>query len=261
MRSDAARPEGLTLGPPERLPFKPGNRPIATSDDGRVVAQAMFRGYGMAPYAGGWILHPDASLPRRIGKGTGMNCASVSPDGHWVAFGVYFNRVDVYEAATGRQVWSSPADGHDYGRFSRDGRWLVTANDGGRVYAVGTWDPQAQLGPGVPWDVSPDSVVVVLGMTNGVYRLVERATGRELVRLKDPDRVCGPAVFTPDGTRLVVAAQDGLRLWDLRRVRAELAGLGLDWDQRPYPPASLEKAPEPLQVTVDSGELNLLQAH
>ena len=222
MRPDAARPEGLTLGPPEPLPFNPGNCKIATSDDGRVVAQSMFYGYGMQKYAGGWILHPDASPPRRIDEGTSMNWASVSPDGHWVAFGVFMARVDVYEATTGRQVWRSPADGHDYGRFSRDGRWLVTANDGGRVYAVGTWKPQAhQLGPGVPWDVSPDSSVVVLGMTNGVYRLVERPTGRELVRLEDPDRVYGPAVFTPDGTRLVVSARDGLRLWDLRRVRAE----------------------------------------
>jgi tetratricopeptide (TPR) repeat protein len=101
----------------------------------------------------------------------------------------------------------------------------------------------------VPWDVSPDSRLVVLGQTDGVYRLVELATGRELARLEDPDRIASPAVFTPDGTRLVVSAAGGLRVWDLRRIRRELAKLGLDWDAPPYPDAAAG-SPGPLEVRV-----------
>jgi hypothetical protein len=172
-----------------------------------------------------------------------MTSVSVHPDGRWVAFGRHVNRVNVYEAATGRRVWQSPADRHDHCRFSMDGRWLVTDNEGGRAYSVGTWEPGPRLGPGIPWDVSPDGRLVVLGQMEGIYRLVELGTGRELARLEDPDQAAGAALFTPDGTRLVVAAQNGLRVWDLHRIRAELLELGLDWDASRY-------APDPEPATV-----------
>jgi WD40 repeat protein/Tfp pilus assembly protein PilF len=247
VRPDPTRPGRLIVGPPERLPFQPGSRKIAASQDGQVIAQAMHNGYGMP--GGGWILHPNAPQPRRVEGRTNMNWLSVSPDGHWVAFGHFSFRVNVYEAATGRRVWQSPVDRHDYCRFSPDGRWLVTENDGGRVYATGTWQRGPRLGPGIPWDVSRDGLAV-LGLTDGVYRFVELATGREVARLEDPDQTTGAAVFTPDGTRLVVNAKDGLRVWDLRRIRAELGKLDLDWDQPPYPPASEAGSPPAIEVRV-----------
>jgi WD40 repeat protein len=254
VRPDSTRPGRLIVGPPERLPFHPGDKAIAASRGGQVIAQAMFAGYGMQHYAGGWILHPNAPQPRRVEAGTGMEWVSVSPDGRWVAFGHHDTRVSVYEAATGQRVWQSPADHHSYCCFSRDGRWLVTDNDGGTAYAVGSWEAGARLGPGVPWDVSPDSRLVVLGQTEGVYRLVELATGRELARLDGPEQTPGAAVFTPDGTRLVVAAKDGSRVWDLRRIRAELVKLDLDWDAPPYPPEKEAEVQKPLQVQVILGD-------
>jgi WD40 repeat protein len=257
VRPGPARPGRLTVGPAKRLPFKPGQKSIAASRDGKVIAQAMINGYGMSPYAGGWILHPNAPQPRWVEKERSMVWASVSPDGLWVAFGILADRVNVYEAATGRRVWQSPADGHDYCRFSSDGRWLLTDNDGSRAYAVGTWKPGLKLGPGRPWDVTSDGLVV-LGLTDGIYRLVERATGREVARLEDPDRISGAAVFTPDGTRLVVGAKDGLRVWDLRRIRAELAKLDLDWDWPPYPPVGPKKGAPPLTLSVDYGSWMVL---
>jgi tetratricopeptide (TPR) repeat protein len=98
-----------------------------------------------------------------------------------------------------------------------------------------------------------------MGQSDGVYRLVERATGRELARLEDPDQLASAAKFTPDGTQLVVGAKDGLRVWDLRRIRTELSKLGLDWDAPPYPPAT-EGPVEPLEVQVDRGDLDSPQA-
>jgi WD40 repeat protein len=255
VRPDPTRPGRLTVGPAERLPFYPGDYPIAASPDGQVIAQPMFAGYAMDQYAGGWILHPSAPQPRRVEPGTGMGRVAVGPDGRWVAFGHHNLRVNVYEAATGRRAWQSPADGHDYCRFSPDGRWLVTESDGGRAFAVGTWERGASLGPGRPWDVSPDSRLVVLGQTDGVYRLVELATGRELARLEDPEQTAGAAAFTPDGTRLVVAATDGLRVWDLRRLRSELAQLGLDWDWPSYPAPEARPGSQPLDVQIDLGDL------
>jgi tetratricopeptide (TPR) repeat protein len=186
-----------------------------------------------------------------------MSWASVSPDGSWVAFGLLADRVNVYEAATGRRVWQSPADGLDYCRFSSDGCWLLTDNDGSRAYAVGTWEPGPRLGPGRPWDVTSDGLVV-LGLTDGIYRLVELATGREVARLEDPEHNRGAAVFTPDGTRLVVGAKDGLRVWDLRRIRVELAKLDLDWDWPPYSPVGPKKGTPPLTLSVDYGSWMVL---
>jgi WD40 repeat protein len=220
-----------------------------------VIAQAMYAGYGEAPYAGGWILHPSNPQPRRVQAGTSTGPSSVSPDGRFVAFGVHAQRVNVYEAATGRRVWQSPDDGTNCCRFSPDGRWLVTANDSGRAYLVGTWEPGPRLGAGIPWDVSGDSRLVVLGLPDGVYRLVELATGRELARLEDPELYYGSAVFGSDGTRLVATARDGLRVWDLRRIRGELVRLGLDWDAPPYPPPAKDNPAASLEITVELGEL------
>jgi Tfp pilus assembly protein PilF len=200
------------------------------------------------------VLHPNATQPYRVDATGSRNWASVSPDGRWVAFGAHF-RVNVYEAATRRQVWQGPAGNtHDTCLFSPDGQWLATSNDGGRIYRVGTWERGPQLGPGTPWDFSPDNRLAVLGLPDGVYRLVELPTGREVARLEDPEQIAGGAVFTPDGTRLVVAAEDGLRVWDLRRIRKELVRLGLDWDAPPYPEAAAV-LPRPREVQVVGAEL------
>jgi WD40 repeat protein len=256
VRFDPTRPGQVIVGPRERMPFKPGDRPIAASRDGKVIAQAMYLGYGMWPHRGGWILHPNATQPRRVQADASTTSASVHPDGRWVAFGRHVNSVSVYESATGRLVWRSRADRHDYCRFSMDGRWLVTDNESGRAYAVGTWEPGPRLGPGIPWDVSPDGRLVVLGQTDGIYRLAELATGRELARMEDPDQTAGAALFTPDGTRLVVAAQNGLRVWDLHRIRAELVELGLDWDTPAYPPDPEPAAvPTPLTIIVEMSDI------
>jgi tetratricopeptide (TPR) repeat protein len=211
----------------------------------------MWNGYGMS--GGGWIMHPNY-LPLQVLAGASISACSVSPDGRWVAFGGPHFPLTVYEAASAHGVWQLPGRVDIHGRFSPDGRWLVTDADGGRLYAVGTWEPGPKLGPGTPWDMT--SELVVLGVTNGIYRLVELATGRELARLEDPEQSTGPAALTLDGTKLVIAARNGLRVWDLRRIRAELTKLKLNWDARPYSPVEEKKDLPILQVTVDLGDLD-----
>src|SRR5262249_53314942 len=156
-------PGRLLVGPPERLPFHAGNRSISASQDGRVIAQSMWNGYGMS--GGGWILHPNYPAPQQVLAGTGTSACSVSPDGRWIAFGG--PGVTVYEAASSQRVWQLPSRLNIRGRFSPDGRWLVSDVDGGRLYAVGTWEPGPQLGPCIPWDVT--SELAVLGLPNGIY--------------------------------------------------------------------------------------------
>jgi serine/threonine protein kinase/WD40 repeat protein len=256
LRPDPANASRLLVGPPEKLPFKPGNRNIATSNDGRVIAQSMWSGYGMAEFAGGWILHPGFPTPRWVEAGSSFGRCSVSPDGRFVGFSdVNGGSVKVYTADNAKCVWQSPSGKGSHCRFSPDGRWLATDADGGRLYAVGSWERGPQLGPGIPWDLTRE--FAVMGQRNGIYRLVELATGRELASLEEPERNDGQAALTPDGSKLVVTAKDGLRVWDLRRIRQELDELGLDWTGSPHPPATAPQS-EPSQQG-DAGTNKSLQ--
>jgi tetratricopeptide (TPR) repeat protein len=183
-----------------------------------------------------------------------MNNTSVSPDGRWVAFGCHDeSRVEVYDAATGQRKWQSPVGQGDYCCFSADGNWLLT--DGSTSYAVDTWAPGPRLGPGRPWDAA--SGLAILGQPNGIYRLVELATGREVARLEDQEQNTGQAVFSPDGAWVVIEAKDGMRAWDLRRIRAGLVDLDLDWAAAPLPRAPEACKVPPLEVTIDRGGLDV----
>ncbi|HEV3339733.1 MAG TPA: hypothetical protein VG125_05235, partial [Pirellulales bacterium] len=253
VRADPVNTRRLLVGPPQRLPFHPGDGHLAASRDGRVVAQCMWNGYGMSQFAGGWILHPDAPAPRRVNVGKSTAHCSVSPDGRWVAFNDDFHFAEVFEAATGDSLRKWPAEPPNRCCFSPDGRWLITGVDKGRAYATGTWEPGRQLGAGEPFAATAE--LVVLAQTNGIYRLVELATGRELAQLEDPEQSTRPAAFTPDGSKLIVAAKNGLGVWDLRCIRKELAKLGLDWNAPPYPPAQEKESRVPLEVRVDLGFL------
>src|SRR5262249_13864710 len=55
------------------------------------------------------------------------------------------------------------------------------------------------------------------------------------------------------GTRLSIAAADGLRVWDLRLIRQRLTEMGLDWDAPQYPAESAKEGP--VEVRVVGAEL------
>ena len=130
-------------------------------------------------------------------------------------------------------------------RFSPDGRWLV-GNDKSayRFWHVGSWEegPQApvQTPLFVDWPpaFSPDGCLLALERGDGAVRLIEVASGRELAVLEDQQQGrSGAMTFSPDGTQLLLTNKDNqvLRLWDLRRLRAGLKAIDLDWAAPPYP--------------------------
>ena len=153
VRRDPRKPGDVVIGPPDRLRIHPSHA-VGTSRDGTVIAEAMYNGYATARYAGGWILHADRpDPPRNVAPGVGMNGVSVSPDGRWVAFSG--DRSFVFDSRTAQPVWE-PRQNLGACRFSPDGKWLATGIDGGRVYAVGTWEPGPQLGHGAIRGFSED---------------------------------------------------------------------------------------------------------
>ena len=81
---------------------------------------------------------------------------------------------------------------------------------------------------------------MALGIAPDQVLLADAATGRELARLTTLQPVTPtPLAFSPDGTKLVASTNQKTALvWDLRRIRDQLAPLGLDWDAPPYPTAS-----------------------
>jgi tetratricopeptide (TPR) repeat protein len=143
------------------------------------------------------------------------------------------------------------------GRFTPDGRWLVCSH---RAFRVGEWETSVVLDPsrtGELRDVSSDSQLALLRANEGYARLVEIATGRELVRIEPPDGSLGAMKFSHDGTRLLEPTSAGLRIWDLLRIRRQLAHYGLDWEGPSYPPEpdGPSSLPSPLQLMVLGSEL------
>ena len=98
---------------------------------------------------------------------------------------------------------------------------------------------------------------MALGIAPDQVFLADVATGRELARLTTLQPVTPtPLVFSPDGTKLIASTnQKTVLVWDLRRIRDQLAPMGLDWDAPPYPtvPAASDAAgplppPRPVRV-------------
>src|SRR5262249_23131527 len=110
IRVDSTNPGQLIIGPAERLPFEPGNRRFGASKDGNVIAEAMFSGYGMEKFVGGWIWHREDAAPRWVAKGIGMAHSDVSPNGRWVAFTRHMKGVEVFDAQTCKSVRPLPAE-------------------------------------------------------------------------------------------------------------------------------------------------------
>jgi serine/threonine protein kinase/WD40 repeat protein/Flp pilus assembly protein TadD len=253
IRRPPTSPGALEVGPPEYL--RPGAwLTIGVGQDGQVVAQPVSKG--------AMVYHRD--LPERTialqGKQTDVRGARITPDGRFVAttgHGGTGNTL-VWDVKTRRVVKELPTGPLSESLFSPDGRWFAASGTyGGRILRVGTWE-----GPAVEWNgaaaFSPDSRLLAVEAGPGVIRLLEPATGREKARLEDPNQdQAGSLLFTPDGGLLVASTNDGkaIHVWDLRRIRAQLAELDLDWDEPLYPPAAPPQKVESLRVTIVGADL------
>lgn len=263
IQAPAARGEPFRIGPPERL-SEGGKERIAASRDGKFIALAQRRAGANQQLAGGWIIHSDQSKARiRLDPGADVSYIAISSDDHWVATGIHCGDVKVWNANTGRLEQTLPHAGSANCRFSPDGLWLCTENDRNRLYHVGTFEPGPQLGEGAIADFSPDGKQAVLTTISGHLRLVETATGREIARFEDPHREVNHfAMFTHDGARIVAVSNGtvpGIHVWDLHRIRGQLADLGLGHGLPSYsqPTTSIDQ-PLQMQWVIDLPEIKPL---
>jgi signal transduction histidine kinase len=128
--------------------------------------------------------------------------------------------------------------------FSPDGNWLATC--GLRditLWSVGTfsqvWRRPRTGTPGFMGGVAFSHAGSTLAVTKSLsgVSLLDRATGVELAEFTPPETLSNAGLrMSADGRRIIAPTLNSLmQVWDVRSIRRELAGLGLDWG-RPHAP-------------------------
>jgi WD40 repeat protein/tetratricopeptide (TPR) repeat protein/tRNA A-37 threonylcarbamoyl transferase component Bud32 len=153
--------------------------------------------------------------------------------------------------------------------FSPDSRQLVTGTKREyRFWHVGTWKP----GPVIPRDpnaerpgvmaFSRSGALLAVAFSRSAVQLIEPATATILTTLESPDsKYLSSLCFDPDARKLVAATEGHLiHVWDLPRIRDQLAPLGLDWESPSYP-ATPQTHIAAIQLKVDVGRLESGQVH
>jgi WD40 repeat protein len=197
---------------------------------------------------------------RRLGTHEDLFGVALSPDGRWAASAGGGDTVCVWDVARGTLV-RRLAHRQEYGGvvFSPDGRRLVTGVQSDfRFWEVGSWKRQARL-PRDPRSLfsfvafTRDGRLLALAHDRNRIHLHNAVTLRHLATLEVPGQANLTGLsLSPDGTRLAAATEHNLiALWDLRKLRQELANLDLDFPMTAYPARERRaRPPEALLVKV-----------
>ncbi len=100
-------------------------------------------------------------------------------------------------------------------------------------------------------------ILACVGAEPAIVHLLDGETLDELATLTPAESyTTTDLAFSPDGALLAqITNRAGVvHLWDLRRIRAQLATMGLDWNTPPYAPPEA-KSP-PLLVTIHADAEN-----
>jgi WD40 repeat protein/serine/threonine protein kinase len=241
----------LQLGPPQ--PAAPAlTRPRMFVRSSLIGGDAVFTTIHQGPIRG----YRSGTNFLQLAGSERTTSIAASADGKWIAAG-YWNRPNarLWDAQTGRLIRQLPTLDSTFVAFTPDSRWLVTgASDEYRFWELLTGEPGLRLpraAAGAMWGpmaFTRDGRVMAFARSRWLVQLVETATGHELAALEQPDaRSVAWLAFNPDGTQLAVAT-DVIHVWDLRRLREELATLNLDWDQPPFPPPQTSFSLGPIRV-------------
>ncbi len=250
VRSSVGAAHRLRIGPPEWVANAQPGMKGSFSADGRVAGVPMHN-------AGALVVHRGASRRTvRLGPQYDVRGALPSLDGHWIVTGSHWYdnsgvKIKLWDADTGRLVANLPyPDVTNYYGFSPDSKWIYVSGKEDRrleIASLAATPFQADASGPARWSegwrselaksdgvFSPDERVRALPTEEGILRLVSPETGQEIARLPSPEvgTLQSPA-FSADGTVLAVRGLESgsLYVFDLRRIREQLADLGLDWTE------------------------------
>ena len=241
-RTDASQPVRLRSPQKIPLPFKNPTR-ACRSRDGRIFAVTSEWGAG----GGAYILDATTDAVRSaLLPHPRANFVALSPDGKWVATaGFAAPELRLWNVQTGKMAGERKLANPHHLSFTADSRAVVGLYaEECCLWDVRTLQPIRRLRLEGSSYISPaafsqDEKMMALEVTPGVIHLTDMATGRTVAKLTDPfgDRATWMS-FTPDGTQLVAASTYSMtiHIWDLRRIRARLKTMGLDWDWPEFPP-------------------------
>jgi eukaryotic-like serine/threonine-protein kinase len=254
-RLPGTKTDELRIGPRQSIREAHNFNYAALSLDGRWLAAANFPADAVSIY--------EVSSPTnhfRLVSQPRIQCPAISPDGRWVAAGNFKGSgVKVWEFESRRVVCTLPAPSSAWVAFSPDKRWLLTTGASYDLWETGSWKHKYKLTrPGAEWAssplaFSPDAITLAITREPSVIQLVLAETGEVLANLEAP-RASNISFlrFSPDGGQLFALELDQqVQVWDLRRLRAELRDLNLDWNS-PLIPAAVTSAnldPKPLRIS------------
>jgi WD40 repeat protein len=204
---------------------------------------------------------PSRVIP--LGPHRGVHYVAISPDHRFVATGSYQGvGAKVWEVASQRELGELSTQNHVRVAFSPNGRWLATTGEDVRIYECGTWRPHQRLRLAregtTPDDAvfSPDSALLAVGHSPRNIHFYLPETGQRLAVLEAPQpATLARLAFSPDGATLAALQYNqAVQLWDLRRIRQQLARMNLDWDLPAYPAEAATPATNVIRVAIARDE-------
>lgn len=197
--------------------------------------------------AQGILLRPDK--PEPLDDSIGCRPLALSTDQRWLA-GATVNEIKLWDASSNVVVHQWALSNVLSGAFSANGAWLATVQSerlvvlevgsgAKRWEAPGAFSSNLTQAPLAPPVFSPDGRLLAVVDSASRVALHDAATGELLAFIAHPEfEPLASVAFSADSGQLAVVCYTHLvQLWDLRRLRSELAALGLDWTHPPLPSA------------------------
>jgi WD40 repeat protein len=259
----------LRIGPPEWVANQApaGVQWGSFSTDGRVAVLPLYSDGALVVHRG------PPRRPLRLGPQYDVRYAFVSPDGRWVATGGHWVdgsgvKVKIWEADTGKLVANFPyPEVNVFSGFTPDSSGFYLSGTVSRrvdlasirsaplrpAEAASTppaWQERWRTSPAPLGGVfHPDQRLRAISSDEGVIRLMKPNKDEEIARLPAPEVArFSPSTFSHDGTLLLARGGESgaTYIYDLSRIRAQLADMGLDWEdvQPPLPTKANEGDPK-----------------
>jgi WD40 repeat protein len=190
---------------------------LAFSPDGRQLASSS---RFMDRAARVWEVGPGSSPVLLRDHTSYVYPVAYSPDGAWIASGSWDGTVRVWDARTGLPGAALRHTNRVRAlAFSPDNTWLVSGCDDDdrlTIWDFATGRPRKRIpGPGktpAALAVSPDGARLAAQDLDGTLRIIDLATGQEVVSTRLPGRMPGRGevrstlAYSPDGRRLALVA-------------------------------------------------------